>query len=260
MTVGRIDLVGAGPGDPDLMTLKALKRLKGADVVVYDRLVSQEVMELVPVGATRISVGKSAGDHPVPQQEINQLLIRLARAGHRVVRLKGGDPFIFGRGSEEALELAKLDIPFEIVPGITAAQGCAAATKVPLTHRGLATGTRYITGHCRNGEALDFDWEGLADPQTTLVVYMARAHIAEIAGQLIAHGLPAETPVMAVWRGTTPQQRTLKSSLQQLGVETARAGFDGPLLFLIGKVVDLADAMNATTARENEERDASAAR
>ncbi len=258
MTEGRIDLVGAGPGDPELLTLKALKRLERADVVVYDRLVSPEVMELVPVGATRISVGKSAGDHPVPQQEINQLLIRLAKAGHRVVRLKGGDPFIFGRGSEEAMELSKLGIPFEIVPGITAAQGCAAAAKVPLTHRGLATGARYVTGHCRNGEALDFDWEGLADPQTTLAVYMARAHIAEIAGQLIAHGLPGRTPAMAIWRGTTPRQRTLISSLEALGADTTEAGFDGPLLFLIGQVVGLAADLSGAKPSDRETSDAAA--
>ncbi len=258
MSEGRIDLVGAGPGDPELLTLKALRRLEGADVVVYDRLVSQEVMDLVPVGATRISVGKSAGNHPVPQEEINQLLIRLARAGHQVVRLKGGDPFIFGRGSEEALELAKLEIPFEIVPGITAAQGCAAAVKVPLTHRGLATGARYVTGHCREDGALDFDWEGLADPQTTLAVYMARAHIAEIAAQLIAHGLAAETPAIAIARGTTARQRTVTSCLSNLAADSAEAGFDGPLLFLIGEVVQLACALNRTQESGQEAPDETA--
>ena len=258
MTEGRIDLVGAGPGDPELLTIKALNRLKQADVVVYDRLVSPEVMDPVPVGSTRISVGKSAGDHPVPQEEINQLLIRLAKSGHRVVRLKGGDPFIFGRGSEEALELSRLGIPFEIVPGITAAQGCAAAAKVPLTHRGLATGARYVTGHCKNGEALEFDWEGLADPDTTLAVYMARAHISEIADQLIAHGLSPDTPAMAIWHGTTPRQQHLISTLSRLGEESGQGTFDGPLLFLIGQVVSLAAALNGTTAQHGGARDASA--
>ncbi len=259
MDEGRIDLVGAGPGDPELLTIKALRRIEDADVVVYDRLVSTEIMDLVPVGATRISVGKSAGDHPVPQQEINQLLVRLAKAGHKVVRLKGGDPFIFGRGSEEALELAKLGVAFEIVPGITAAQGCAAAAKVPLTHRGLASGARFVTGHCRNGDALDFDWQSLADPQTTLVVYMARAHIEEIASKLIAHGLPGATPAIAIWRGTTARQRTLVSSLEHLAADSAEAGFDGPLLFLIGEVVRLANILNGERGSGQEASDAAAA-
>ncbi len=259
MSLGRIDLVGAGPGDPELLTVKALKCLEKADVVVYDRLVSPEIMELAPVGATRISVGKSAGNHTLPQREINELLIRLASAGHRVVRLKGGDPFIFGRGSEEALELASRNIAFDIIPGITAAQGCAAAAKVPLTHRGLATGARYITGHCRNEEELDFDWAGLADDQTTLAIYMGRAHITEITTRLMAEGLSGETPAMAICRGTTPHQRELLTTLARLAEDVAEADFDGPLMFLVGKVVTLAGALNGTGASDQERSDAAAA-
>ncbi|NNF77411.1 MAG: uroporphyrinogen-III C-methyltransferase [Rhizobiales bacterium] len=258
MSRGRIDLVGAGPGDPELLTLKALRCLEQAEVVVYDRLVSPEIMALAPVGATRISVGKSAGNHTLPQMEINDLLIRLAVAGHRVVRLKGGDPFIFGRGSEEALELAQRNISFDIIPGITAAQGCAAAAKIPLTHRGLSTGARYITGHCRNEEELDFDWAGLADPQTTLAVYMGRAHIAEITSKLMAHGLAADTPAIAIWRGTTAKQVELISTLERLAEDTAVVEFDGPLLFFIGKVVGLARVLNQSTTPMQERSDAAA--
>ena len=259
MSQGRIDLVGAGPGDPELLTLKALKRLEQADVVVYDRLVSAEIMELAPVGATRISVGKTAGNHTLPQREINDLLIRLASAGHRVVRLKGGDPLIFGRGSEEALELASRNIAFDIIPGITAAQGCAAAAKVPLTHRGLATSMRYITGHCRNHQELDFDWAGLADPQTTIAVYMGRAHVVQIADRLMAEGLSADTPAMAIWHGTTKRQRTLVTKLEDLADFATSADFAGPLLFLIGKTVRLARPLNQHQSSSEEHSDASAA-
>ncbi len=258
MSRGRIDLVGAGPGDPELLTVKALRCLEQAEVVVYDRLVSPEIMALAPVGATRISVGKSAGNHTLPQMEINDLLIRLAVAGHRVVRLKGGDPFIFGRGSEEALELARRNISFDIIPGITAAQGCAAAAKIPLTHRGLSTGARYITGHCRNEEELDFDWPGLADPHTTLAVYMGRAHIAEITSKLMTHGLAADTPAIAIWRGTTAKQVELVSTLERLAADTAVVEFDGPLLFFIGKVVGLARSLNQSMTPMQERSDAAA--
>lgn len=252
MTQGRIDLVGAGPGDPELLTVKAVRCLESADVIVYDRLVSQEILDLAPAGATRISVGKAPSHHPVPQDEINDLLIRLAQTGRRVVRLKGGDPFIFGRGSEEALELVGRNIPFEIIPGITAAQGCAAATCVPLTHRGLATGVRYLTGHCRQDLELDFDWHGLADPDTTLVVYMGRANAEEIANQLIAHGLPPETPALAVCSGTTVRQRQLVTTLHRLVEDLKTADFDGPVLFLIGRVVELTRDFGTVsdTARE----------
>lgn len=243
MTQGRVYLVGAGPGDPDLLTVKALRCLENADVVVYDRLVSPEILELAPVGAARICVGKKPAHHPVPQEEINQLLVRLVKSNRQVVRLKGGDPFIFGRGSEEAMELARHGVPYEVVPGITAAQGCAAASNVPLTHRGLATGVRYLTGHCRQDADLDFDWQGLADPDTTLVVYMGRANIEEIAGNLMAHGLDGDLPVLVVCNGTTSRARQLVTSLSRVARDVAGSGFEGPVLFVIGHVASLARVM-----------------
>lgn len=232
-------LVGAGPGDPDLLTLKAARLITQAEVVVYDRLVSGEVLALTNPRAKLISVGKQAGHHPVPQDAINRILIREARTGCTVVRLKGGDPLVFGRGSEEALALRSAGIRCEVVPGITAAQGCAAATGVPLTHRGLATSVRFITGHCRADEPLDFDWHGLADPDTTLVVYMGAANIAHIAERLITGGLGPSTPVLAINNGTMPNERRLVSRLCDVTDDVAVARFKGPLLFVIGRVVSL---------------------
>lgn len=240
MAVGKVFLVGAGPGDPELLTLKAARVIASADAIVYDHLVANEILELVPVGAMRISVGKRAGHHPVPQKGINRLLVQLARAGRTVVRLKGGDPFIFGRGYEEVAELESAKIPYEVVPGITAAQGCAAAARVPLTHRGMATGVRYVTGHRRDDEPLDLDWSGLADPATTLVVYMGLANIDEIVRQLIAHGLAADTPVFAVCQGTTPRERRLFATLAALPAAARAADFAGPVVFIIGQVAALA--------------------
>ena len=235
-----ISLVGAGPGDPDLLTLKAWRLLGSADALVYDRLVSPEILDLVPAGAARIDVGKQTGNHPVPQNEINDTLVRLARGGRKVVRLKGGDPFMFGRGGEEALALAEAGIPFEVVPGITSAQGTAARLKIPLTHRGIAGSVRYLTGHCRAGAALDFDWEGLSDPNTTLVIYMGLANIREITAQLMAHGLDPETPAMAVASATRPDQTQLVSTLGRLAAQARAADLNSPVLFIIGEVVRLA--------------------
>lgn len=237
---GKVLLVGAGPGDPELLTVKAVRAIEAAEVVVFDRLVPAEILEAVPEGATRINVGKQAGNHPVPQHEINALLVRLARAGRTVVRLKGGDPFIFGRGCEEAQELEKAGIPYEVIPGITAAQGCAAAARVPLTHRGLATGVRYVTGHCRADGPLDLDWASLADPDTTLVVYMGLANIGEISRELTAHGLPGETPVLAISQGTTAREQRRCATLATLPDVARDAGFDGPVLFIIGRVAEIA--------------------
>lgn len=240
---GCVYLVGAGPGDPDLLTLKAARLLKSADVVVFDRLVSQEIVAMVPSGTARLCVGKQPSHHPVPQEEINLLLVRLARSNRKVVRLKGGDPFIFGRGSEEAMELARHGVPFEVVPGITAAQGCSAAHNVPLTHRGLATGVRYLTGHCRQDLDLDFDWQGLADPDTTLVVYMGRANIADISNRLMDHGQSPDMPVLVVCNGTTERERCLTTTLRHVAREIVENDFDGPVLFIIGKVAGLAKVM-----------------
>ncbi len=240
MTVGKVYLVGAGPGDPELLTLKAVRAIGKADVVVYDRLVPKGILATIPDGTLQINVGKQASFHPVPQDEINDMLVRLARAGRTVVRLKGGDPFIFGRGSEEAAELEAAGIPYEVIPGITAAQGCAASARVPLTHRGLATGVRYVTGHRKANEPLDLDWKSLADPETTLVVYMGLANIDEIVRNLIARGLPGTTPVLAVCQTTTPQEQRICTRLEALPSATRKAAFTGPVLFIIGRVAGIA--------------------
>lgn len=246
----RVCLVGAGPGDPDLLTVRAMRLIANAEVVIYDRLVSDEIMALVPAGVPRISVGKRPKNHPVPQREINDILLALARTGKRVVRLKGGDPFLFGRGGEEALALKAHGIHVEVVPGVTAAQACAAAAGVPLTHRGLATGVRYVTGHARDDADLDLDWDGLADPDTTLVVYMGLATIRRIAEQLMCRGLSSATPAMAINNGTTPRQRCVTSTLGRIA-ETAHAqDFDGPVLFVIGRVVELAHVLGEPTGVE----------
>lgn len=240
MTIGKVYLVGAGPGDPELLTLKAVRAIGKADVVVYDRLVPRGILATIPDGTLQINVGKRAGFHPVPQEEINEMLVRLARAGRTVVRLKGGDPFIFGRGCEEAAELEAAEIPYEVIPGITAAQGCAASARIPLTHRGLATGVRYVTGHRKADEPLDLDWKSLADLETTLVVYMGLANIDEIVRNLIAQGLPATTPVLAVCQGTTSHEQRICTRLEALPVAAREAAFTGPVLFIIGRVAGIA--------------------
>jgi uroporphyrin-III C-methyltransferase len=233
-------LVGAGPGDPELLTIRARRLLDEADVVVYDRLVSDDILALVPVGTPRISVGKQPHSHPVPQEEINHLLVRLARDGRTVVRLKGGDPYLFGRGSEEAAALHAHGVRHVVVPGVTSASGCAASVGLPLTHRGLASGVRFVTGHCRNDFDLDLDWRGLADPDTTLVVYMGVANMPQIAIRLMSHGLPETTPAAAICNGTRRNQRHVISTLGQIADVTSEAGFDGPVLFIIGQVITLA--------------------
>ena len=238
-TIGKVFLVGAGPGDPELLTMKAARLIAEAEVIVHDRLVSADILATAPASAERIDVGKRAGNHPVPQEEINEILIRQAMRGRTVVRLKGGDPFIFGRGSEEALALRAAGIRCDVVPGITAAQGCAAATGVPLTHRGLANSVRFITGHCRADTPLEFDWSALADPATTLVIYMGAANIAEISDQLRRHGMPGNTPVLAIANGTMRHERRIVSQLAGIVRDVSAARLDGPLLFIIGEVVSL---------------------
>lgn len=243
--VPTVSLVGAGPGDPELLTLKALRVLQRADVVVYDRLISPDVLDLIPKGTARIYAGKASGDHARPQDETNELLVRLARAGHRVVRLKGGDPLTFGRGSEEALYLARHGVPCEIVPGVTAAAGCAASAGIPLTHRGLATSVRFVTGHCCAGRPLDLNWQSLADPETTLVVYMGLAHISEIACRLIEAGLAADTPAAAIANGTLSDERSVVATLATLADQVQQASFPAPVLFVIGRVVEVLEDLRA---------------
>lgn len=238
--MGHVALVGAGPGDPELLTLKAVKALARADVIVHDRLVSVGVLAVAPESATRICVGKAPGAHSFRQEEINGLLVHLAGAGKYVVRLKGGDPFIFGRGCEEIERLNEAGISWSVVPGVTAAQGCAASAGVPLTHRGLARSVRYVTGHCRADEPLDLDWASLADPMTTLVFYMGHAAAPDISRELVAHGLSGDTPALCISQGTLPQERRVSTRLDRLDADLKRARLPGPLLIMIGRALGLA--------------------
>ena len=242
--IARVYLVGAGPGDPELLTVKALRLLRQADVVVYDRLLGPEILDLIPAGVTRIYVGKRDGHHHMSQPEINDLLVRLAHHGRCVVRLKGGDPFVFGRGSEEARCLSRHGIPFEIVPGISAAMGCAAYAGIPLTDRGLSHGVRFITGHCSGEKPLDLDWERLAETHTTLVIYMGLKFLPEISRRLIAAGRCADTPVAVIENGTTRRQRRCVATLVSLPVAVERAAMRSPSLIIIGEVVALADELD----------------
>jgi uroporphyrin-III C-methyltransferase/precorrin-2 dehydrogenase/sirohydrochlorin ferrochelatase len=235
---GIVWLVGAGPGDPDLLTIKALRLIQQADVVIHDRLVSQAIMDLIPASTRRIYVGKSRSDHAVPQEDINQLLMREANAGHKVLRLKGGDPFIFGRGGEELELLAEAGILFEVVPGITAASGCAAYAGIPLTHRDYAQSVRFITGHLKN-DGVNLHWPELMDPMQTLVFYMGLVGLQAICEQLIAHGRSPLTPVALVEKGTTPQQRVVIATLATINERVIAEKVSAPTLTIIGDVVQL---------------------
>ncbi len=243
-TTGFVSLVGSGPGDPDLLTVKALRLIQQADVVVFDRLVSGEILDLIPHGVSQISVGKSPGKHCVPQDQINDIIVHLALSGRRLVRLKGGDPYIFGRGGEEALVLRENGIPFEVVPGVTAAAGCSSYSGIPLTHRGLNHGVRFLTGHLQNNESLDIDWSKVADPDCTLVIYMGLANLQTICDELIRAGLPATTPAAAVHGGTTAQQRKVISDLTGLTAAVDDAGLESPVTTIIGQVVALSDHLD----------------
>ncbi|WP_428944859.1 siroheme synthase CysG [Pantoea sp. FN060301] len=232
---GEVVLVGAGPGDAGLLTLKGLQQLQQADIVVYDRLVSGEVLELVRRDAERLFVGKRAGYHCVPQEEINQILLHHARLGKRVVRLKGGDPFIFGRGGEELETLAEHQIPFSVVPGITAASGCSAYAGIPLTHRDYAQSVRLVTGHLKHENQLD--WSKLAAEQQTLVFYMGLAQAPEIQRQLLTQGMVADMPVALVENGTSVRQRVVDGTLSDLAALAQQV--KSPSLIIVGRVVAL---------------------
>lgn len=249
MKHGFVSIVGAGPGDPDLLTVKGLKAIQQADAVVYDRLIGADILALIPTGVMRIFAGKSCKQHFMPQEEINSLLVQLASSGRRVVRLKGGDPFIFGRGGEEAEYLAQHHIPFEIVPGISSASGCSAYSGIPLTHRGLATGVRYLTGHCqyRSDEhkdgVPDLNWPSLADKDTTLVVYMGLTNLASISSELMAHGLSGATPAAAIQEGTTERQKVVVATLADIAVRIREEAIQSPALVIIGNVVSLSEKL-----------------
>ena len=241
---GFVSLVGAGPGDAELMTVKAVRLLQQADVVVYDRLVSADILDLIPAGISRISVGKEVGKHCVPQDQINETIVNLARSGRQVVRLKGGDPYMFGRGGEEVLALNKHHIAFEVVPGVTAASGCSAYAGIPLTHRGLSRSVRFITGHFKNDEPLDINWQRVADPDCTLVIYMGMGNLSRICNSLIDAGLSPSTPAAAIENGTKTNQQRVLSRLDQLHTAVNQSSLIAPVMIIIGKVVSLSEELD----------------
>lgn len=252
---GEVALVGAGPGDPGLLTLRALRALQNADVVLYDRLVSDEVLDLARRDAERIYVGKAAGNHHVSQQDTNALLVKLAKAGKRVCRLKGGDPFIFGRGGEELQALAAEGIRFEVVPGVTAAAGCAAYAGIPLTHRDHAQALTYVTGHFKDegdNDANNLDWAALSRPGHTVVFYMALNQLENIVARLREHGAPETRAAALIEHGTRPSQRVVTATLEDLVTKAAAARVQSPALLIVGEVTRLHEALHWFNTRSVE--------
>lgn len=239
---GEVYLIGAGPGDPELLTLRAWRLLQQADVVLYDRLVSEPIMALLPADTERVYVGKQRANHSLPQGGINQLLVDYARQGKRVARLKGGDPFVFGRGGEEIESLVDERIAFQVVPGITAANGCSAYAGIPLTHRDYAQSVQFVTGQLQDG-TINLNWTELVVPGKTLVFYMGLRGLAQICQALVEHGMRPGMPVALIEKGTTPQQRVLIATLQDLPARLAERQVTSPSLFIVGEVVCLAERL-----------------
>lgn len=239
---GTVYLVGAGPGDPELLTIRALRLIREADVLVHDQLVSEAILGLVNPAAERIYAGKRRGNHAVPQEDLNQLLVQLAKRNLRVVRLKGGDPYTFGRGGEEVETLRENGVPFEVVPGVTAAAGVAAYAGIPLTHRNYAQACVFVTGHLKDG-SMNLDWPGLARRRQTVIIYMGLHGLSYLCEQLIRHGLPSDWPAAIVQQGTTPNQRTVTGTLATLPQLAAQTGLKPPTLIIVGEVVRLREKL-----------------
>ncbi|WP_223069763.1 uroporphyrinogen-III C-methyltransferase [Paenibacillus caui] len=243
MRSGRVSIIGAGPGDPELITLKALRRIQSGDILLYDRLVSPELLDYAKPGAAKVYCGKAPREHAMPQEQIQRLMIEYASAGHHVVRLKGGDPFVFGRGGEEALAMAAAGIPYEIVPGVTSAMGAAASAAIPLTHRGISGSCAIVTGSRCQQQDQPVRWDLLAGAVDTIVVYMGIGQLDSIRAALLQHGKAADTPVAIIERGTTSRQRIITGNLDNIEKIATAMNASNPALIIVGEVVKVREAL-----------------
>ena len=251
-TTGKVWLVGAGPGDADLLTVKALRAINSADIIFYDQLVSEEICALFPKATPALYVGKVKNNHSIPQEDLNQLLVNQAQLGLNVCRIKGGDPFVFGRGGEELLELRKAGVDAEVVPGITSASGCSTYADIPLTHRGIAQGCTFVTGHAE--KTLDVNWNALAQLNHTLVFYMGLTRASEISEKLLAGGLAADTPVAIIENGCRKNQRDIISDLKSFPEAVVREQVQSPALIIVGHVVNLKSQLQVSAWISEAER------